>query len=74
MITIDLSPEIENHFDELARKAGRTPESCAKEALLDYLQDLEDYFDAKAQMEEIEAGHAKTMPLKDMMKHYGMDN
>lgn len=74
MITIDLPPDTEKHFDELARKAGKSMESCARDAILDYLQDLEDLFDAQAQMEEVKAGRSQTIPLEEVMRHYGMEH
>lgn len=44
MLAIRLDKSIENRLDELARKTGRTKTYYAREAILEHLEDLEDYY------------------------------
>lgn len=42
--------------------------------LEDRLEDLEDYYIAKRELEAIRAGTSTTTPISDVMKRYGIDN
>jgi RHH-type rel operon transcriptional repressor/antitoxin RelB len=44
MLAIRLDPEIEQRLARLAEKTGRTKTFYAREAILEYLEDVEDYF------------------------------
>ena len=44
MPAIRLDPEIEARLERLARKTGRTKTYYAREAILEHLEDLEDYY------------------------------
>ncbi len=44
MLAIRLDPEIEARLERLARKTGRTKTYYAREAILEHLEDLEDYY------------------------------
>ncbi|MFY9985439.1 MAG: DUF6290 family protein [Chthoniobacterales bacterium] len=44
MLAIRLDPEIEERLAQLAEKTGRTKTFYAREAILEYLEDMEDYF------------------------------
>jgi RHH-type transcriptional regulator, rel operon repressor / antitoxin RelB len=44
MLAIRLSPDIEKRLEELSRKTGRTKTYYAREAIVEYLDDLEDYY------------------------------
>ena len=46
MISIDLDPEIERRLVLLAEKTGQTKDFHAREAILEYLEDLEDGYEA----------------------------
>jgi RHH-type rel operon transcriptional repressor/antitoxin RelB len=74
MITIELPERIEKRFEELASKAGKTTELCAKEAIMAYLEDLEDYQDAMETLSDIKAGKTKTVRLEEVMKDYGLEH
>jgi RHH-type rel operon transcriptional repressor/antitoxin RelB len=43
MLALRLPPEIEKRLDTLAKKTGRTKSFYAREAILRYIEDLEDY-------------------------------
>ena len=44
MLAIRLQPDIEKRLDRLAKRTGRTKTFYAREAILQHLEDLEDYF------------------------------
>ena len=44
MLAVRLSPDIEKRLDELAKKTGRTKTYYAREAIIEYIDDLEDYY------------------------------
>ena len=44
MLTVRLSPDIEKRLDELSKKTGRTKTYYAREAIIEYIDDLEDYY------------------------------
>jgi len=43
MLAIRLDPEIEERLENLAKKTGRTKTYYAREAILEHLEDMEDY-------------------------------
>ena len=45
-----------------------------QEAIVEYLDDLEDLYLAEHELEEIRAGRAKTTPLAEVMKRYGVED
>lgn len=51
MLTIRLPENVEDRLDSLARKTGRTKSFYAKEAILEHLDDLEDYYLAVHRLE-----------------------
>lgn len=44
MLAIRLDPEIESRLEALAKKTGRTKTFYAREAILEHLEDMEDYY------------------------------
>jgi RHH-type rel operon transcriptional repressor/antitoxin RelB len=50
MLALRLNPEIEGRLDRLAKKTGRTKSYYAREAILEHLDDLEDYYLAKRRL------------------------
>ena len=51
MLSVRLAPEIMERLDLLARKTGRTKSFYAREAILRYLEDMEDTFIAIERLE-----------------------
>jgi len=74
MLAIRLPADIERRLDALATATGRTKTFYAREAILAHLHDLEDIDLAERALEEIRAGKAKTVPLDDVMREYGLEN
>ena len=73
MLAIRLPEKIEKRLARLAKRTGRTKTYYAREAILQYLDDLEDIYLAEKRMEEIEAGRVKTVPLKEVMRQHGLE-
>ena len=42
MLAIELPPDAEARLDALAKAVGRTKAACARDAILEYLDDMED--------------------------------
>jgi RHH-type transcriptional regulator, rel operon repressor / antitoxin RelB len=72
MLAIRLPKSIEKRLDRLARRTGRTKTYYAREAILEYLQDLEDLYLAESRLERIRTGKDKTVPLSDLLKRHGL--
>lgn len=70
MLAIRLPPKIENRLESLARKTGRTKTYYARQAILEHLQDLEDYYLAEARLKE----KLPTISLEEMVKRLGLGN
>jgi RHH-type rel operon transcriptional repressor/antitoxin RelB len=73
VLAIRLPDSIEKRLAKLAKRTGRTKTFYAREAILRYLEDLEDIYDAERILERIRSGKEKTIPLEDVMKRYGME-
>ncbi|MFC5919369.1 TraY domain-containing protein [Neisseria weixii] len=74
MLAIRLPQEIENRLSVLAEKTGRTKTYYAREAILEYLDDLEDFYLAEQRYTDIQAGKSKTVSLNDVMRDYGLED
>lgn len=74
MLAIRLPAEVENRLETLAQSTGRTKTFYAREAILEYLDDLEDLYLAERRLTDIRAGKMQTVPLEEVMKRYGLEN
>ena len=72
MLAIRLPAEIEQRLEALAQATGRTKTFYAREAILEYLDDLEDIYLAEKRLQDIRAGRTKTVPIQDVMRRYGL--
>ncbi|MGA8259932.1 MAG: DUF6290 family protein [Arenicellales bacterium] len=68
MLAIRLPPEIEKRLDDLAKRTGRSKSYYAREAILEHLDDLEDYYLAAARVEEAR------LSLEDVEKRLGLED
>ena len=73
MLALRLPAEIEKRLENLAKTTGRTKSYYAREAILEYLDNLEDIYLAEKRLEDIRAGRTRTVSLEEMMKRYGME-
>jgi RHH-type transcriptional regulator, rel operon repressor / antitoxin RelB len=72
--SIRLEPEIEERLNALARSTGRTKAYYMREALLQYLEDREDYEVAVAAMERLKRGEERTYSSAEVRKMLGLDD
>ena len=63
MLAIRLTADIEQRLQSLSEKTGRTKTYYAKEAIINYLQDMEDYYLA----EERIASPTKRWSLEEIL-------
>ncbi len=68
MIAVRLPPEIERRLKKLARRTGRTKTFYVREAVLQHLDDLEDYYLAVQRLEENIPG----IPLEEVERRLGL--
>jgi RHH-type rel operon transcriptional repressor/antitoxin RelB len=74
MLAIRLPEEIEQRLDALAKETGRTKTFYVRQAILEQLDDLEDYYLAEKALQEIKSGKSKLIPLEEIMKRYGLED
>ena len=72
MLAIRLPDEIEKRLEELAKKTGRTKSYYVRQAILEYLEDMEDYYLAEKRLKSF--SEANTIPLEEIMKRYGVED
>lgn len=72
MLAIRLPADLEARLEALARATGRTKTYYAREAIVEYLDDLEDLYLAERELEAIRAGRSETVPLAEVMRHHGV--
>ena len=68
MLAIRLPDTIEKRLDSLASETGRTKTALAREAIVEYIDDLEDYYLAEARARK----NRKTIPLADVERDLGL--
>jgi RHH-type rel operon transcriptional repressor/antitoxin RelB len=68
MLAIRLPETIEKRLDSLAGETGRTKTALAREAIVEYIDDLEDYYLAEARARQ----NRKTIPLADVERELGL--
>ncbi len=70
MLAIRLPEDIEKRLDALARKTHRTKTYYAREAILEHLDDLEDYYLAISRLEK----NLPTIPLDEVESQLGLED
>jgi len=68
MLAIRLPDAIEERLTALANETGRTKTTLAREAILEYIDDLEDYYLAEARARR----NRKTIPLTEVERELGL--
>lgn len=68
MLALRLPPEIEKRLEKLAKKTGRTKSYYAKQAILEFLDDREDYLLAIARLEE----ERPAIPIEEVERRLGL--
>lgn len=73
MLAIRLPKEIEDRLADMAKKTGRTKTFYAKEAILNYLEDIEDAYIGEKALDEFYKSGEKAIPLSQVRKELGLD-
>jgi RHH-type rel operon transcriptional repressor/antitoxin RelB len=68
MLAIRLPQSIEKRLEKLARRTGRTKTFYVREAILEHLDDLEDFYLAEKSFDRIQKGDEQTVPLEELLK------
>ena len=68
MLAIRLPEEIEKRLTDLAKRTGRSKSYYVRQALLEHLDDLEDYYLAAVRVEEAR------LSLDEVEKRLGLDD
>lgn len=68
MLAIRLPETIEERLNALASETGRSKTALAREAILEYIDDLEDYYLAEARARR----NRKTIPLDEVEHKLGL--
>jgi len=71
MLAIRLPEDIELRLDNLAKKTGRTKTSYAREAILEYLDNLEDLDLTEKRLSNIRNGKTKAIELSQLERELG---
>lgn len=74
MLAIRLTPDIEKRLAALSKKTGRSKTYYAREAIMEYLDDLENYYLAETTMEKLRSGEMKTYTLDEVKKELGLED
>jgi RHH-type rel operon transcriptional repressor/antitoxin RelB len=72
-VSIRLPIHVEARLKNLASLTGRTKSFYITEAICRQLDDLEDLYLAEHELEAIRAGTSQTVPLKEVMREYGLE-
>jgi RHH-type transcriptional regulator, rel operon repressor / antitoxin RelB len=70
MLALRLSPEIEERLEALAKKTGRTKSYYAREAIMEKIEDLEDYYLAA---ERVRTEKGPRVSLDDVIAEFADD-
>ena len=68
MLAIRLPDVIEQRLSNLALESGRTKTALAREAIAEYIDDLEDYYLAEARARK----NRKSIPMAEVEKKLGL--
>lgn len=68
MLAIRLPPDVERRLEELARRTGRSKTYYARQAIIEYLDDWEDYYLAVQRIEE----NLSTASLEEVERRLGL--
>jgi len=66
MLAIELPEEIDRRLERLARMTGRSKADTVREAVLEYLEDWDDFLIAEERMEQRRAGLSRTYTLDEV--------
>ncbi|MEI8321208.1 MAG: ribbon-helix-helix domain-containing protein [Alphaproteobacteria bacterium] len=71
-VSVELPEELENRLKKLAQKTHRSKSSFVSQALEEYLEDQEDYYDALERKKRLDKGLDKPVPWTEIKKAAGL--
>ena len=74
MLAIRLPPDIEERLEKLAKQTGRAKTFFAREAILEHIEDLEDYYLAARIAKRVAEGKEGSVPLDEAERLIGVDD
>ena len=72
MVTLRLKPKTERLLERAARKQGSTKTAIARQAVLGWLEDLEDISASDAVMQRLERGEEPTFSANEVKRALGL--
>lgn len=72
MLAIRLPTDVESRLEALAKATGRSKTFYAREAILEYLDDLEDLYLSEQRLIDIRAGRSRTYTLEEVERDLGL--
>lgn len=72
MLAIRLPSDIESRLGKLAEETGRTKTFYVRQAILEYIDDLEDIYLAEKRLEDFRTGRSESIALEDVMRENGL--
>ncbi len=73
MLALRLPEDIDARLTALAKKTGRTKSFYAREAIVEYIDDLEDLYLAQKRSALIDKGKTRTMSLDEVEHELDLD-
>jgi len=73
-IAVRLPADMEQRLTDLSHQTGRKKSYYIKEALMNYLEDLEDIYLAEKAIEDLRAGRSHRISFEDMEKALDLDD
>ena len=74
MPAVRIPEDLDNRFNTLARRTGRSKNSFVREALLHQLDDIEDYYLGMETLERIRNGEEKLYSSAEARRELGLDD
>jgi len=74
MLAVRLPDAMEDRLKNLSEKTGRTKSFYVREAISEYLDDLEDIYLAEQRLEDLRAGRSRTYTLEEVMERHGVES
>jgi RHH-type rel operon transcriptional repressor/antitoxin RelB len=72
MLALRLPVELEERLSDLARRTGRTKSFYARQAIIEYIDDMEEHLWAEKIIAEWEASDKHTIPAEELWAELGI--
>jgi RHH-type rel operon transcriptional repressor/antitoxin RelB len=72
--SVRLPEETEKRLAALALETGRSKAFYIREAILKYIDDMEDVYLAEKRIEDMKRSGEQTIPLENLMEQYGLES